>query len=45
MRVPHPEHPLDKQIAAMALIHDLIVLTRNSGHYAPIGVRLVNPFT
>ena len=45
LRVPHPENPLDKQIAATALIYDLIVVTRNSGHYEPTGVRLMNPFT
>lgn len=45
LRVPHPENPLDKQIAATALIYDLIVVTRNSGHYEPTGVRLINPFT
>jgi hypothetical protein len=44
LRVPHPENPLDKQIAATALIYDLIVVTRNSGHYEPTGVRLMNPF-
>jgi predicted nucleic acid-binding protein len=45
LRVPHPENPLDKQIAATALIHDLTVVTRNSAHYRPTGVRLLNPFT
>jgi predicted nucleic acid-binding protein len=45
LRVPHPENALDKQIAATALIYDLIVVSRNSAHYAPTGVRLVNPFT
>jgi len=45
LRVPHPENPLDKQIAATALIFGLIVVTRNSAHYAPTGVQLVNPFT
>jgi len=45
LRVPHPENPLDKQIAATALIYDLIVVTRNSLHYEPTGVRVVNPFT
>ena len=44
LRVPNPENPLDKQIAATALIHDLTVVTRNTGHYAPTGVRLLNPF-
>jgi predicted nucleic acid-binding protein len=44
LRVPNPENPLDKQIAATALIHDLAVVTRNRAHFAPTGVRLVNPF-
>ena len=44
LRVPNPENPLDKQIAATALIHDLTVVTRNTGHYAPTGGRLLNPF-
>lgn len=44
LRVPHPENPLDKQIAAIALIYDLVVATRNVDHYEPTGVRLVNPF-
>jgi len=45
LRVPNPENPLDKQIAATALIHDLAVVTRNVSHFAPAGVRVVNPFT
>lgn len=45
LRVPHPENPLDKQIAATALIYDLAVVTRNTDHYEPTGVRLINPFT
>jgi predicted nucleic acid-binding protein len=44
LRVPNPENPLDKQIAATALIHDLTVVTRNTEHFAPTGVRLKNPF-
>jgi predicted nucleic acid-binding protein len=43
--VPHPENPLDKQIAATALLYDLTVVTRNSSHYQPTGVRLLNPFS
>lgn len=45
LRVPHPENPLDKQIAATALIYDLTVVTRNHDHYEPTGVRLLNPFS
>ena len=45
LRVPHPENPLDKQIAATALIHDLVLVTRNVKHYSETGVKLLNPFT
>ena len=45
LRVPNSENPLDKQIAATALIYDLTVVTRNSAHYLATGVRLLNPFT
>jgi predicted nucleic acid-binding protein len=45
LRVPNPANPLAKQIAATALIHDLIVVSRNVAHYAPTGVRVTNPFT
>jgi toxin FitB len=45
LRVPHAENPLDKQIAAVALIYDLIVVTRNVEHFEPTGVRLHNPFS
>jgi toxin FitB len=44
LRVPNPENPLDKQIAATALIHDLIVVTRNVAHFAPTGAKVLNPF-
>lgn len=41
---PHAQHPIDKQIAAIALIHDLTVITRNAADFAATGVRLANPF-
>lgn len=44
LRVPHPENALDKQIAATALIYDLIVVTRNHKDFSRTGVRLFNPF-
>ena len=44
LRVPHPENPLDKQIAATALLYDLIVVTRNTRHFASTGAKLFNPF-
>ncbi len=45
LRVPHPENPLDKQIAATALLYDLILVTRNVKHFTDTGVRLLDPFT
>ena len=44
LRVPHAEHELDKQIAAIALVHDLTVVTRNTADFAGTGVRMLNPF-
>jgi predicted nucleic acid-binding protein len=44
LRVPHPEHALDKQIAAIALLHDLTVVTRNTADFNGTGVKLLNPF-
>ncbi len=41
---PSPQHPIDKQIAAIALLHDLTVVTRNTADFATSGVRMVNPF-
>lgn len=45
LRVPNPENPLDKQIAATALIHDLVLVTGNVRHFAATGARLENPFS
>ncbi len=45
LRVPHPENALDKQIAATALIYDLMVVTRNHKDFVQTGVRVLNPFT
>ena len=42
---PRHEHPLDKQIAAIALIHDLTVVTRNVNDFRGTGLSLKNPFT
>lgn len=45
LRVPNPENPLDKQIAATALMHGFTVVSRNIAHYTPTGVAVSNPFT
>jgi predicted nucleic acid-binding protein len=42
--VPHPQHAIDKQIAAIALLHDLTVVTRNTDDFAGCDVPLLNPF-
>ena len=44
LRVPHYENAIDKQIAATALTHDLILVTRNIDDFVTTGVRLLNPF-
>jgi predicted nucleic acid-binding protein len=44
LRVPDPHHAIDKQIAAIALLHDLTVVTRNTADFAGTRVRLLNPF-
>jgi toxin FitB len=38
------QHIVDRQIAAMALVHDLTMVTRNTSHFSGMGVRLLNPF-
>jgi hypothetical protein len=45
LRVPHAENPLDKQIAATALMYGLTVVTRKVPQYEPTGVAVLNPFT
>jgi len=44
LRVPHPEHALDKFIAATALIHDLTVVSRNEKDFLATGALVLNPF-
>ena len=36
--------PSDKQFAAIALLHDLTVVTGHTDGFASTGVRLLNPF-
>ncbi len=45
LRVPHPENPLDKQIAATALVHGLVVVTRNETDFTGTGATVLNPFS
>ena len=44
LRVPDPSHELDQQIAAIALVNDLTVVTRNTADFAGTGVKVKNPF-
>jgi toxin FitB len=44
LRVPDPGHALDKQIAAIALVNDLTLVTRDVADFKGSGVKLANPF-
>jgi toxin FitB len=44
LRVPDPGHAIDKQIAAIALVNDLTIVTRNVADFEGLGVKLENPF-
>jgi predicted nucleic acid-binding protein len=44
LMAPNNQNPVDKQIAAIALVYDLTVVTRNTDDFAGTGVRLLNPF-
>lgn len=44
LRAPSPQHPVDKLIAATALVYDLTVVTRNERDFAGTRVRTFNPF-
>lgn len=38
------QHIVDRQIAAIALHYDLTIVTRNTAHFADMGVPVLNPF-
>jgi toxin FitB len=44
LRSGNDQNLIDKQIAAIALIYDLTIVTRNTRHYDGTGARAVNPF-
>jgi predicted nucleic acid-binding protein len=44
LMAPDRQHAIDRQIAAIALLHGLTVVTRNEADYAGTGVELRNPF-
>ena len=35
---------IDKQIAAIAIVYDLTLVTRNTSHFSGMDIRLLNPF-
>jgi predicted nucleic acid-binding protein len=45
LRGTHPGNPIDKQIAATALVHGLTVITGNTAHYVRTGATLRDPFS
>lgn len=44
LHVPDPRSDRDALIAATALVHGLIVVTRNVADFAPTGVEMLNPW-
>jgi toxin FitB len=44
LHVPNPRPELDSLIAATALVHDFIVVTRNTRDFEPMGVPCFNPW-
>jgi predicted nucleic acid-binding protein len=38
------QNAVDRQIAAMALVYDLTIVTRNTSHFTGTGARILNPF-
>jgi predicted nucleic acid-binding protein len=44
LHVPDPRSERDALLAATALVHDLVVVTRNVGDFVDLGVPLLNPW-
>jgi predicted nucleic acid-binding protein len=44
LHVPKTQSYRDSLIAATALVHGMTVVTRNEKDFAPMGVRVVNPW-
>ncbi|MEH3158283.1 MAG: type II toxin-antitoxin system VapC family toxin [Sphingomonas taxi] len=44
LHVPDPRAERDAWIAATALVHDLVVVTRNVANFANTGVTIINPW-
>jgi predicted nucleic acid-binding protein len=40
----HPDNSVDLLIAATAMVHDLVVVTRNVKDFTPTGIEIVNPW-
>jgi predicted nucleic acid-binding protein len=40
----NPQHPIDRQIAAIALLYDFTLVTRNTADFSGTGVRILDPF-
>ena len=45
LRVPDPDDAIDKQIAAIALVNNLTVVTRNTRDFLKTGVKVSSPFS
>ncbi|MCL2779654.1 MAG: type II toxin-antitoxin system VapC family toxin [Polyangiaceae bacterium] len=45
LHVPDKRGERDALIAATALVHGMVVVTRNVADFKPMGVRIINPWT